>query len=92
MSPYRALRSSELLKRSKRVFCTSWVSTARSPVFPEASRLTFWTSLTVFAIYLDPDEPTNLVESYTFTFTYEVDAEGNKVPLSSRRLKHLGWV
>ncbi|GAA6016341.1 hypothetical protein JCM8202_005573 [Rhodotorula sphaerocarpa] len=34
----------------------------------------------VFAIYLDPDEPTNLVESYTFTFTYEVDAEGNKQP------------
>ncbi|GAA5835284.1 hypothetical protein JCM9279_004495 [Rhodotorula babjevae] len=34
----------------------------------------------VFAIYLDPDQPTNLVESYTFTFTYETDAEGNKRP------------
>ncbi|GAA5978427.1 hypothetical protein JCM10908_004351 [Rhodotorula pacifica] len=34
----------------------------------------------VFAIYLDPDNPTNLVESYTFTFTYETDAEGNKHP------------
>lgn len=34
-------------------------------------------------IYLDPDEPTNIVESYTFTFTYETDAEGNKVSLSN---------
>ncbi|KWU44924.1 DNA-binding protein [Rhodotorula sp. JG-1b] len=34
----------------------------------------------VFVIYLDPDEPTNIVESYTFTFTYETDAEGNKHP------------
>ncbi|KPV75942.1 uncharacterized protein RHOBADRAFT_52950 [Rhodotorula graminis WP1] len=34
----------------------------------------------VFAIYLDPDQPTNLVESYTFTFTYETDTEGNKRP------------
>ncbi|POY70179.1 hypothetical protein BMF94_6762 [Rhodotorula taiwanensis] len=34
----------------------------------------------VFAIYLDPDEPTNIVESYTFTFTYETDSEGNKHP------------
>ncbi|GAA5862196.1 hypothetical protein JCM3774_004818 [Rhodotorula dairenensis] len=34
----------------------------------------------VFAIYLDPDEPTNIVESYTFTFTYETDTEGNKHP------------
>lgn len=33
----------------------------------------------VFAIYLDPDEPTNLVESYTFTFSYETDPQGNKV-------------
>ncbi|BGP38010.1 hypothetical protein JCM10449v2_001937 [Rhodotorula kratochvilovae] len=32
----------------------------------------------IFAIYLDPDEPTNLVESYTFTFTYDTDAHGNK--------------
>ncbi|GAA5935245.1 hypothetical protein JCM1841_002863 [Sporobolomyces salmonicolor] len=34
----------------------------------------------IFAIYLDPNEPTNLVESYTFTFTYETDLEGNKQP------------
>ncbi|BGP46103.1 hypothetical protein JCM10450v2_001943 [Rhodotorula kratochvilovae] len=34
----------------------------------------------IFAIYLDPDEPTNLVESYTFTFTYDTDAHGNKRP------------
>ncbi|GAA6054568.1 hypothetical protein JCM3770_006036 [Rhodotorula araucariae] len=34
----------------------------------------------IFAIYLDPDEPTNLVESYTFTFTYETDADGKKRP------------
>ncbi|GAA5996305.1 uncharacterized protein JCM10292_007522 [Rhodotorula paludigena] len=34
----------------------------------------------IFAIYLDPDDPTNLVESYTFTFSYETDAEGNKKP------------
>lgn len=39
---------------------------------------------TVFVIYLDPDEPTNIVESYTFTFTYETDAEGNKVSLGHR--------
>ncbi|GAA5868512.1 hypothetical protein JCM8547_006296, partial [Rhodosporidiobolus lusitaniae] len=34
----------------------------------------------IFAIYLDPDDPTNLVECYTFTFTYETDAQGNKRP------------
>ncbi|GEM10164.1 meiosis-specific protein HOP1 [Rhodotorula toruloides] len=34
----------------------------------------------VFAIYLDPDEPTNFVESYTFTFSYETDPQGNKKP------------
>ncbi|GAA5859210.1 hypothetical protein JCM1840_003801 [Sporobolomyces johnsonii] len=34
----------------------------------------------ILAIYLDPNEPTNLVESYTFTFTYETDSEGNKRP------------
>ncbi|BGO97761.1 Meiosis-specific protein HOP1 [Rhodotorula toruloides] len=34
----------------------------------------------VFAIYLDPEEPTNLVESYTFTFSYETDPQGNKKP------------
>uniref|UniRef100_A0A0K3CDI1 FGENESH: predicted gene_2.271 protein n=1 Tax=Rhodotorula toruloides TaxID=5286 RepID=A0A0K3CDI1_RHOTO len=34
----------------------------------------------VFAIYLDPDEPTNLVESYTFTFSYKTDPQGNKKP------------
>ncbi|GAA6016646.1 hypothetical protein JCM11491_006030 [Sporobolomyces phaffii] len=32
----------------------------------------------IFAIYLDPDDPTNLVESYTFTFTYETDGQGNR--------------
>ncbi|GAA5904922.1 Hop1p [Sporobolomyces salmoneus] len=32
----------------------------------------------VFAIYLDPEDPTNLVESYTFTFTYETDEQGNR--------------
>ncbi|GAA5884224.1 hypothetical protein JCM16303_002415 [Sporobolomyces ruberrimus] len=32
----------------------------------------------IFAIYLDPEDPTNLVESYTFTFTYETDENGNK--------------
>ncbi|GAA5843567.1 hypothetical protein JCM5353_007487 [Sporobolomyces roseus] len=34
----------------------------------------------IFAIYLDPDEPSNLVESYTFTFTYETDSEGKRHP------------
>ncbi|BGP22867.1 meiosis-specific protein HOP1 [Rhodotorula toruloides] len=34
----------------------------------------------VFAIYLDPHEPTDLVESYTFTFSYETDPQGNKKP------------
>ncbi|BGP28830.1 hypothetical protein JCM10296v2_000566 [Rhodotorula toruloides] len=34
----------------------------------------------VFAIYLDPDGPTNLVESYTLTFSYETDTQGNKKP------------
>ncbi|GAA6027006.1 hypothetical protein JCM8097_006033 [Rhodosporidiobolus ruineniae] len=34
----------------------------------------------IFAIYLDPDEPNNLVESYTFTFSYETDSKGNKRP------------
>jgi hypothetical protein len=33
----------------------------------------------VFAIYLDPDEPSNVVECYSFTFTYETDVHGNKV-------------
>ncbi|GAA6001912.1 hypothetical protein JCM5350_007448, partial [Sporobolomyces pararoseus] len=32
----------------------------------------------IFAIYLDPEDPTNLVESYTFTFTYETDDQGNR--------------
>ncbi|GJN88507.1 hypothetical protein Rhopal_001473-T1 [Rhodotorula paludigena] len=40
----------------------------------------------IFAIYLDPDDPTNLVESYTFTFSYETDAEGNKASRSKPEL------
>ncbi|GAA5978890.1 hypothetical protein JCM11641_003605 [Rhodosporidiobolus odoratus] len=34
----------------------------------------------IFAIYLDPDDATNVVETYTFTFNYETDAQGNKRP------------
>ncbi|GAA5888062.1 hypothetical protein JCM6882_000268 [Rhodosporidiobolus microsporus] len=34
----------------------------------------------IFAIYLDPEEPTNIVEAYTFTFSYETDPQGNKRP------------
>lgn len=34
----------------------------------------------VFAIYLDPDNPTNVVECYTFTVSYEKDEHGQKVP------------
>lgn len=33
----------------------------------------------VLAIYFDPEDPTNIVECYTFTFSYQTDAEGNKV-------------
>ncbi|BGP13935.1 hypothetical protein JCM10213_003851 [Rhodosporidiobolus nylandii] len=34
----------------------------------------------IFAIYLDPNDPTNIVETYSFTFSYEMDAQGNKRP------------
>ncbi|ORY58681.1 HORMA domain-domain-containing protein [Leucosporidium creatinivorum] len=34
----------------------------------------------ILAIYLDPSQPTNIVEAYTFTFSYETDAQGNKRP------------
>ncbi|GAA6000946.1 hypothetical protein JCM10207_007337 [Rhodosporidiobolus poonsookiae] len=34
----------------------------------------------IFAIYLDPDHPSDLVECYTFTFSYETDEQGNKHP------------
>ncbi|GAA5820487.1 hypothetical protein JCM10212_003815 [Sporobolomyces blumeae] len=34
----------------------------------------------VFAIYLDPANPTNLVESYTFSFSYSIDSAGNRNP------------
>ena len=34
---------------------------------------------TVLAIYLDPEDPTNIVECYTFTITYETDSDGSKV-------------
>ncbi|KAI5474782.1 meiosis-specific protein HOP1 [Pseudohyphozyma bogoriensis] len=34
----------------------------------------------VLAIYLDPSEPHNVVECYSFTFAYETDADGNKRP------------
>lgn len=33
----------------------------------------------VFAIYLDPDDPSNVVECYSFTFSYETDSKGNRV-------------
>ena len=33
----------------------------------------------MFAIYLDPDQPTNLVECYCFTFSYQVDSNGDRV-------------
>ncbi|KAL8284190.1 hypothetical protein RQP46_004939 [Phenoliferia psychrophenolica] len=34
----------------------------------------------VFAIYLDPENPTNVVECYTFTISYEADEHGKKRP------------
>jgi meiosis-specific protein HOP1 len=37
----------------------------------------------MLAIYLDPNDPTNLVECYTFTFKYETDSEGNRVSAPS---------
>lgn len=33
----------------------------------------------MLAIYLDPDDPTNLVECYTFSFNYVDQGNGTKV-------------
>lgn len=41
--------------------------------------LTYLVLPSVLAIYLDPDQPDDIVEAYTFTIKYFVEADGSKV-------------
>lgn len=43
----------------------------------------------LMAIYLDPDHPTDIVECYTFSFSYSADGQGQAVRLPLRPLSAL---
>lgn len=68
---FTAARGRQRLCRDFKISAELWKLTS-SPWVPA-----------VLAIYLDPKEPTNIVEAYTFTFRYETDAQGNKVRCST---------
>lgn len=70
-------RRSEQPRRSRRATCIN--SVRFSGLMSLEKERADSSSFAVLAIYLDPAEPTNIVEAYTFTFTYETDAMGNKV-------------
>lgn len=36
----------------------------------------------ILAIYLDKEQPSNVVETYTFNFTYAKDEKGNTVSIA----------